>query len=238
MSAVLQKEIEQPETARKILMCAERLFATKGYEAASIRDITTEAGVNLASINYHFGSKEKLLEELLKKKLDWLNQERLNALIKLEESSKGAPLRPSVILEAFFGTLLKMIDDKENGGEMFLKLLGRSSLEPSNLIWSVATNQHTDVINRFKIALCKALPGVPETEIVWRFHFMLGATTFAISGNGLPALFSNTNIKMENTIISQKLLMKRLMTFLLGGLRAPLPKKIKICKSSTTEKTQ
>ena len=109
MSAVLQKEIEQPETARKILMCAERLFATKGYEAASIRDITTEAGVNLAPIHYHFGSKEKLLEELLKKKLDWLNQERLNALIKLEESSKGAPLRPSVILEAFFGTLLKMM---------------------------------------------------------------------------------------------------------------------------------
>jgi hypothetical protein len=131
-----------------------------------------------------------------------------------------------------------MIDDKKNGGEMFLKLLGRSSLEPSNLIWSVASSQHTDVIKRFKIALCKALPGVPETEIVWRFHFMLGATTFAISGNGVPALFSNTDIAMENTSTSQKLLMKRLMAFLLGGLRAPLSKNIKICESSLTEKNQ
>jgi len=226
LSAILQKNIAQTETVKKILECAERLFATKGYDAASIRDITNEAGVNLASIHYHFGSKEKLLEELLKKKLDWLNQERLNALLRLESKADGAALRPSSILDAFFGTLLKMIDDKKNGGEMFLKLLGRSSLEPSNLIWSVATNQHTDVIKRYKIALCKSLPGVPESEIVWRFHFMLGATTFAISGNGLPALFSNTDIKMENTRISQKLLMNRLMAFLLGGLRAPLSKNI------------
>ena len=164
---VFQKNIEQPETVKKILECAERLFATKGYDAASIRDITNEAGVNLASVHYHFGSKEKLLEELLKKKLDWLNQERLNALLRLERKADGAPLRPSSILDAFFGTLLKMIDDKKNGGEMFLKLLGRSSLEPSNLIWSVATNQHTDVIKRFKAALCKSLPGVPENEILY-----------------------------------------------------------------------
>jgi hypothetical protein len=67
---------------------------------------------------------------------------------------------------------------------------------------------------------------------------MLGATTFAISGNGVPALFSNTDIAMENTSTSQKLLMKRLMAFLLGGLRAPLSKNIKICESSLTEKNQ
>ncbi len=236
MTVALQKDIEQPKTVKKILECAERLFATKGYDAASIRDITNEAGVNLASIHYYFGSKEKLLEELLKKKLDWLNQERLNALLRLESNADGAPLRPSLILDAFFGTLLKMIDDKKNGGEMFLKLLGRSSLEPSNLIWSVATNQHSDVIKRFKIALCKSLPGVPETEIVWRFHFMLGATTFAISGNGLPALFSNTDIKMENTSTGQKLLMNRLMTFLVGGLRAPLSKNMTTYESSSMEK--
>ena len=222
MSAFFKDSNHPPDTVRKILECAERLFAIKGYDAASIREITNEAGVNLASIHYHFGSKEKLLEEKKKKKLDWLNQERLYALVELEKNSNGEPLRPSAILDAFFGTLLKMIDDEQNGGEMFLKLLGRSSLEPSNLIWSVATNQHSDVIKRFKTALCKSLPNVPETEIIWRFHFMLGATTFAISGNGLPALFANTNTEMENTSTSQKLLMKRLMAFLLGGLRAPL----------------
>ena len=81
-----------------------------------------------------------------------------------------------------------------------------------------------------------SLPGVPETEIVWRFHFMLGATTFAISGNGLPALFSNTDIKMENTSTSQKLLMNRLMTFLVGGLRAPLSKNMTTYESSCVEK--
>ena len=53
---------------------------------------------------------------------------------------------------------------------------------------------------------------------------MLGAATFAISGNGLPTLFANTNIERENLVISRKLLTKRLMAFLLGGLRAPLSK--------------
>ncbi len=222
MSAILEKN--PSESVNRILTCAERLFATKGYDAASIRDITNEAEVNLAAIHYHFGSKEKLLEELLKRKLDWLNQERLNALSVLEEKANGSPLRPSSILDAFFGTLLKMIDDKQNGGEMFLRLLGRSSLEPSKFIWSVTTEQHSDVMRRYKLALFKALPNVPQNEIVWRFHFMLGATTYAISGNGLPALFSNVKVEMEDSKTSHKLLMKRLMAFLLGGLRAPLPK--------------
>ena len=92
------------KTYEKLMDCAEKIFAEKGYDKASVREITAAANVNLASIHYHFGSKENLLQELLNRKLEWLNQQRLIALKTLESKSKNKPLKPSQILEAFFGT--------------------------------------------------------------------------------------------------------------------------------------
>ena len=85
--------------------------------------------------------KEKLLQKLLDRKLHWLNQQRLKALKTLEKKSKNKVLKPSQILEAFFGTLLDMLDEKDYGGEMFLRLLGRSSLEPNCLISSISNGK-------------------------------------------------------------------------------------------------
>ena len=71
---------EDKKTYEKLMDCAEKIFAEKGYDKASVREITAAANVNLASIHYHFGSKENLLQELLNRKLEWLNQQRLIAL--------------------------------------------------------------------------------------------------------------------------------------------------------------
>ena len=199
--------------------CAEKIFAEKGYDKASVREITAAANVNLASIHYHFGSKENLLQELLNRKLEWLNQQRLIALNTL--GSKNKPLKPSQILEAFFGTLLDMLDEKNYGGEMFLRLLSRSTLEPNCLISSISSGKNNAVTEKFRDALFKALPNVPKNEIVWRFHFMVGATSYAISGSGLNKLFVTAEVSEEKSV-SKKLHKKRLMSFLLGGLRSPM----------------
>ncbi len=217
---------QKTETYQKILNEAEKLFATRGYDASSIRDITTNAGVNLAAIHYHFGSKEKLLEKLIKKKLKLLNKQRLSALSRLEKKACGKPLRPSDILDAFFGTLFDMFDDKNNGGDMFLRLLGRASLEQNSNLWSIVNLEDNNVITKFKSALFYSLPDVPKIEIVWRFHFMIGATSHAISGTGISKIFNTAEIKPESKTTSRLLLKKRLMPFLLGGLRSPLPMKI------------
>ena len=136
-------------------------------------------------------------------------------------ASKSKALKPSQILEAFFGTLLDMLDEKDYGGEMFLRLLGRSSLEPNCIISSISNGKSNAVTQRFRDALFKALPNVPKNEIVWRFHFMVGATSYAISGNGLNKLFVTAEIS-EAESVSKRLLKKRLMSFLLGGLRSPI----------------
>lgn len=211
------------DTRERILDAAERLFMAHGYEGTSMRQITGDAGVNLAAVNYHFGSKESLMQEVFRRRLDWLNDERMRLLNEMEEASGGKPLKPSQIVDAFFGTLLRMAEREEHGGLTFLRLLGRTLTEPSEFIRTFLAHEYVDVMERYKGALFRALPDVPKAEIVWRFHFMLGATSYAIAGTDALRLVTDWQIEAADTDDRLDRLLPRLMSFLLGGLRAPLP---------------
>lgn len=211
------------DTRERILDVAERLFMAYGYDGTSMRQITGEAGVNLAAANYHFGSKEALLQAVLGRRLDWLNAERLRILNAMESQAAGKPLKPSQIVDAFFGTLLRMADDKARGGITFLRLLGRTLTEPSDFIRTFLAAEYREVLERYKAALFLALPDVPKAEIVWRFHFMLGATSYAIAGTDALRLITDWQIEEVDAVDRLDRLLPRLMSFLLGGLRAPLP---------------
>lgn len=216
-------EVRHVDTRERILDAAEQLFMAHGYDGTSMRQITGVAEVNLAAVNYHFGSKELLIQEVFKRRLEWLNQERLRVLDELERKAAGKPLKPSQIVDGFFGTLLRMAQDDTRGGVTFLRLLGRTLTEPSEFIRAFFADEYREVVERYKAALFRALPNVPKAEIVWRFHFMLGATSYAIAGT--DALRLITDWQVEDIDMTDRLdrLQPRLMSFLLGGLRAPLP---------------
>jgi AcrR family transcriptional regulator len=222
------------ETGERILDAAERLFMAHGYEGTSMRQITGEAGVNLAAVNYHFGSKESLMQEVFRRRLDWLNEERMRVLNELEREANGEPLKPSVIVDAFFGTLLRMAGDEKRGGITFLRLLGRTLTEPSEFIRAFLAHEYKTVMDRYKEALFRALPEVPKAEIVWRFHFMLGATSYAIAGTDALRLVTDWQIEEEDSTDRLDRLVPRLMSFLMGGLRAPLAQ---FENATTTETT-
>lgn len=214
----------QSDTRERILDAAERLFMESGYEGTSMRMITGEAEVNLAAVNYHFGSKEALLREVFRRRLAWLNRERLRQLDDLESQAAGQPLKPSAILEAFFGTLLQMGSDESLGGMTFLRLLGRTLTEPADFIRTFFAGEYAEVIERYKRALFRALPEVPHEEIIWRFHLMLGAMSYAIAGTDALQVVTGCELDLDNEgPDAAKLLAARVMPFLLGGLRAPLP---------------
>ncbi len=216
-------EVRSVDTRERILDAAERLFMAHGYEGTSVRQITGEAGVNLAAANYHFGSKEALMREVFRRRLDWLNEERMRIINELEREAAGNPLKPSQIVDAFFGTLIRMADDESHGGVTFLRLLGRTLTEPSEFIRTFLAHEYSEVVDRYKEALFKALPDVPKAEIVWRFHFMLGATSYAIAGTDALRLVTDWQIEEEDSVDRLDRLVPRLMSFLLGGLRAALP---------------
>lgn len=210
---------QSPDTRERILDAAEALFVEHGFEATTMRMITGRAGVNLAAINYHFGSKEALIQDVFRRRLTWLNRERLRALDGFEREAKGTPLKPHQIVEAFFGVSLRMAADTEHGGATFMRLLGRTYTEPSAFVRQFLADEYAAVVPRFKQALFRALPDVPPEEILWRFHFMLGAMSYAIAGTDALQLVAEYELDEKDP----GALARRLMPFLLGGLRAPLP---------------
>jgi len=217
-----QYEQNLKDTRERILDAAELMFMQHGYDGTSMRLVTSAAGVNLAAANYHFGSKEALMQAVLRRRLEIINQERLRLLDEAEAKAGGRPLKPSVIIDCFFGTLLRVAADQKAGGDTFLRLLGRTITDPSNFIRTFMSAEYADVLERYKQAMFRSLPDVPKAEIVWRFHFMLGATSYAIAGTDTLQLVTDWQVD-EGSAAQDENLLPRLMSFLMGGLRAPLP---------------
>ena len=206
----------ETDTRTRILDAAESLFVKHGLDATTLRMITAGAQANLAAVNYHFGSKEALIEAVFRRRLTWLNEQRLAALTAFEEAAGGAPLKPRQIVEAFFGVAIRMAAD-HNGGQTFMRLLGRSYTEPTEFVRKFLAEEYAEVIARFKAAFFKALPDVPQEEFLWRFHFMMGALSYAISGAEALRMLGPIDDSDPEALYA------RLMSFLIGGLRAPLP---------------
>ncbi|MFT3760799.1 TetR/AcrR family transcriptional regulator [Thauera sp.] len=214
-----EPRLPQSETRDRILDAAERLFMEHGFEGTSMRMITSAANANLAAVNYHFGSKDALIQAVFRRRLTALNETRLAALDRLEAEAGGETIKPSRIVEAFFGTALELAADTEHGGSTFMRLLSRTYNEPNAFVRQFLAEEYAEVMDRFLTALFRSLPGVPRDEIMWRFHYMMGAMSFAIAG--VESVYAMAGLPREEEPPSRML--PRLMSFLLGGLRAPLP---------------
>jgi AcrR family transcriptional regulator len=207
-------------TKGRILDAAESLFMEHGFEATSLRAITTEAGVNLASVNYHFGSKEELFQAVLTRRLDPMNRERLDLLTALEHAVAPNPVACEQILSAMFVPALKLARDRERGGKDFLRLLGRAYADPAPFIRHFLSDQYAVMIARFKAAFALALPELPPKELSWRLHFIMGALSYTLAGtDALKLIAELTPAESGN----DEMLLRRLAPFLLAGLQSPMP---------------
>src|SRR2546430_15599341 len=95
----------QHETRTRILDAAEELFMLHGFEGTSMRILTAKAGVNLAAVNYHFGSKDALIEAVFRRRLDPMNVARIGELDKLAAAESAPP--PDAVLRAFITPRLR-----------------------------------------------------------------------------------------------------------------------------------
>jgi AcrR family transcriptional regulator len=164
------------DTKQKILDTAERLFGERGYDAVSLRQVIGEAGVNLAAVHYHFGSKEELLDEVVLRKLRPVNEARIARLDELEAVARGAALPVESILRAF---LIPTTTVARKSPE-FAKLMGRIVAEGH--IQRLAKDHLMPLLERFGTALERSLPAITREELGWRIYFMFGAVSQALSG--------------------------------------------------------
>jgi AcrR family transcriptional regulator len=206
------------DTRARILRAAEALFVEQGFAATSLRTITTRAGVNLAAVNYHFGSKEELIREVFQRHLEPLNAARIAYLDRLVAQAKGQPLSVAKVVEAITVPVLQVSRDPIKGGAKFLRLLGRALSEQGEALRGLLPAHYNEVVVRFRKAFSAALPQLPEAEIVWRMHFMFGAVSYALAGNDALKLIATCDAEGAD---DAEAVIRRLIPFLTGGFEAP-----------------
>tara|TARA_A100001037_G_C14965109_1_gene551155 strand:+ start:193 stop:819 length:627 start_codon:yes stop_codon:yes gene_type:complete len=206
--------VKQKDTKTTILDAAEELFARRGPNATSLRQVIGRAKVNLAAVHYHFGSKESLLQSVLARRLVPLNAERLALLEEAERRSHRVSLEK--ILEALVGPALRLSRDPNKGGREFMRLLGRCFTEPDEKIQELLNRQVAAVAERFMPAFQKALPKVPQVDLLWRLHFLVGAMAHTMADAERLGEFSGGLCDPDDT----EGMIQRLVTFLAAGLKA------------------
>src|SRR5690348_7945687 len=108
------------DTKQRILDTAERLFAEHGYVGTSMRQVIADAGVNLAAIHYHFGSKEELLDAVVSRRAEPVNTDRIARLEAAQAEAGGRPLPVEITLEALLQPMAKVAI----GNDQFVRFMG------------------------------------------------------------------------------------------------------------------
>src|SRR5689334_7049232 len=159
------------QTRTAILAAAERLYADRGFGDVTLRDIVAEANVNLAAVNYHFGSKDELIAELFVTRSLALNRDRLRELRAAEERGNG---RAGVadILRALVGPSLRGCIGPERDRSTAARFMIRASIEAVPPIRRIR-NREIDHLRKFVVALRRALPDRGDAELYWGLHFAL-----------------------------------------------------------------
>lgn len=207
------------DTKSRILDAAETLFIDCGYEAMSLRQITSRAEVNLAAVNYHFGSKESLIHSMLSRRLDRLNEERVKLLDRFDQML-GERLTCEHVLGAMFIPALRLSRDPRVGGKAFLRLLGRAYTDPSAFIRDFLNAHYASVAVRFFDAFQRALPHLPREELGWRLHFAIGALSGVLAGADTESLIAEFS---QGKSMNDLQLIARLASLMVAALKAPLP---------------
>jgi AcrR family transcriptional regulator len=207
------------DTKQAILDAAEGLFGEQGYAATSMRSIVAAAGVNLAAIHYHFGSKEALLEAVVDRRGKPLEHGRFEHLTRFEAEAGGNGPAVEQILEAFLAPAIRLTRDPSGGGRRFVQLVGRLLGEPGEGFRKAFTQQFGPTVARFGAALERALPGTLKEELFWKMFFSAGAMAHTLRSAGLVRALSDGLCDDSDG----EMVLKRLIAFLAAGMRAPLP---------------
>jgi AcrR family transcriptional regulator len=159
------------QTRTAILAAAERLYAERGFGDVTLRDIVAEANVNLAAVNYHFGSKDELIAELFVSRSLALNRERLRQL-RAAEDQGGGRAEIDAILRALVGPGLRGCLGAERERSTAARFMIRASIESVPPIRRIK-NREIDHLRKFAAAMRRALPGRADAELYWGLHFAL-----------------------------------------------------------------
>jgi len=159
-------------TKESIIETAEQLFATYGFAATSLRQITAAAGVNLAAVNYHFRSKAALIDIVLQRMLVPLAEARLRNFERITAGAKIPSLEEA--LWAYYLPFFELLDSRSAVGQRHQQIFGRLANEPNGEMRKSVAHYLTPVIEKYFSLFQQIAPHLSPDEFAWRFRAMHG----------------------------------------------------------------
>ncbi|GJA18781.1 MULTISPECIES: TetR/AcrR family transcriptional regulator [Aeromonas] len=204
------------DTKNRILDAAEVLFAERGFADTSLRLITSEADVNLASVNYHFGSKKELIQAVLDRYLSLFMPEleaRLQTLMAQEQ------LTLLQVFESFVDPLMKLVAVRPNGPALFMQLLGRGYIDSQGHLRRFITTHYGATLHGITQAISKANPDLSPADLFWRLHFTLGTVVFTMASADALRDIAQADFGQQLDVEG---LVRNVIPYLASGVGAPV----------------
>ena len=218
VSSDAHPEPKYSETATRILDAAEGLFVELGLEATSLRQITQQAGVNLAAVNYHFRSKDALFEAVFARRFAPWARECLCELDALEANvaSGKAALDVEAVVMCYVRPALAPSKDPSRGGAVFVRLFSRVLVENHRQLRETLSREWGHLVTRYSAALGRALPRLSSEEVAWRLHLGFSVMFHAFAGNDILKLFGRSAVSARDP----DLIVKHMVPFVVAGMSA------------------
>ncbi len=222
-------DMAQGTTAEALVDAAEELFASEGFESASLRAVMRAAGSDPGAIHYHFGGRRELAAAVLDRVLAPLNARRLELLAELEAASPElGTIGLAPLLEAIVRPDIETAVALRSRGNGRARLIGAVYLNPAAFVTEQVEQHFGPVAQRFFPHLSAAIPHVPAEVISWRIRWSL----FGMLG----ALLADEN---EPFLVEADELITRIVDVAVGAIAAspsapPTPETI--ARSSTDHK--
>ncbi|MDA3963508.1 MAG: TetR/AcrR family transcriptional regulator [Planctomycetota bacterium] len=203
------------DTRRALLDAATVLFAEQGFDGTSLRNITERAGTNIASVNYHFGSKDGLITAVLTDLIGPVNQERL---ARLDALNDDAPLE--AVLRAFIEPVFGALTDPAHA-KVCLSLAARLHMDPERG-HKMMVEQFRPVIESFHARFVAVLPAIPPITVFWRLHMIIGGALHVLQAHNGGKLMSEHLGQLDPAAMLHTA-REELVAFALAGLNGTAP---------------
>lgn len=205
------------DTIEKILHTAEEHFAVHGFFASSLRQITRDAGVNVAAVHYHFGSKEALFVAVLNRHIVPFTETMLAGM---DAVAAKRDLQAEDVVDAFTRASFALIRDEARNTGLLAKLVSRLMLDEYKVFRETLAEENRDVAERLSAVFTQILPGLPPQAVRWRMHLALSTLFNAFSGNDV--LKALAPAKAEVNARDPEQVARYVKPFVVAGLKAPL----------------
>lgn len=207
------------DTKTRILDAAESLFVSGGFDSMSMRQITSAAGVNLAAVNYHFGTKDALIHAVLSRRLDPLDAQR-RAMLDAFEANYAAKLNCEHVLVALFLPAVRIFRSDAPGADRFLHFIGRAYTDPSPVVRDFIQTHYIETLGRFFFAFQRTLPELSREDLGFRLNFAMGALSGILAGGNTQRLIREFTQQQGD---HEAVILSRLSSLMVAALKAPLP---------------